>query len=124
MDDPRAIRTIRRSVSLVDQSGSASPSYALAVANRPDDATWQAIESAHASGEPVSGRVSRAVEGGLILDLRVNGLLPWALIETEAFAVKPLEQYVGQQLAVKIIELNRSGHNVVVSRRAVLEGEA
>jgi hypothetical protein len=42
--------------------------------------------------------VATAVRGGLILDLGVNGLLPWALIETDVANVKPLQEYVASGL--------------------------
>ena len=59
---------------------------------------WRRIEKAADSGEPVPGAVIEVVKGGLILDL-------------------------GQTLECKVIELNRSRNNVVLSRRAVLEEE-
>src|SRR6266550_4403077 len=63
---------------------------------------WKNIERAAESGEPVNGRVIEVVKGGLILDL---------------------DEFLGQELRCKVIELNRSRNNVVLSRRAVLEEE-
>jgi ribosomal protein S1 len=100
----------------VDHSDS-PPRRLSFVTSEADDRAWRRIEDASVSGETVCGRVSRAVHGGLILDLGVRALLPWVLIEIDAARVRPLEQYVGETLPVKIIELNRLGH-VVVSRRS------
>ncbi len=82
---------------------------------------WKAIEKAADSGEPVTGRVIEVVKGGLILDLGVRGFLPASLVDIRR--VQDLEEFLGQELRCKVIELNRSRNNVVLSRRAVLEDE-
>jgi small subunit ribosomal protein S1 len=82
---------------------------------------WRKIESAAESGEPVDGTVIEVVKGGLILDLGVRGFLPASLVDIRR--VHNLDEFMGQQLECKVIELNRSRNNVVLSRRAVLEEE-
>jgi small subunit ribosomal protein S1 len=82
---------------------------------------WKAIEAAAESGEPVTGRVIEVVKGGLILDLGVRGFLPASLVDIRR--VQDLEEFLGTELRCKVIELNRSRNNVVLSRRAVLEDE-
>jgi small subunit ribosomal protein S1 len=82
---------------------------------------WKAIEQAHEQGEPVTGRVIEVVKGGLILDLGVRGFLPASLVDIRR--VQDLDEFTGQELRCKVIELNRSRNNVVLSRRAVLEDE-
>src|SRR5438046_1950986 len=82
---------------------------------------WKAIEQAAESGEPVNGKVIEVVKGGLILDLGVRGFLPASLVDIRR--VQDLDEFLGQELRSKVIELNRSRNNVVLSRRAVLEDE-
>jgi small subunit ribosomal protein S1 len=82
---------------------------------------WKNIERAAESGEPVTGRVIEVVKGGLILDLGVRGFLPASLVDIRR--VQDLDEFLGQELRCKVIELNRSRNNVVLSRRAVLEEE-
>src|SRR5437667_439538 len=82
---------------------------------------WKAIEQAAESGEPVNGRVIEVVKGGLILDLGVRGFLQASLVDIRR--VQDLDEFMGKQLRCKVIELNRSRNNVVLSRRAVLEEE-
>ena len=82
---------------------------------------WKAIEGAAESGEAVTGRVIEVVKGGLILDLGVRGFLPASLVDIRR--VQDLDEFLGQELRCKVIELNRSRNNVVLSRRAVLEDE-
>jgi small subunit ribosomal protein S1 len=82
---------------------------------------WKRIEAAAESGEPVEGHVIEVVKGGLIIDLGVRGFLPASLVDIRR--VQDLEEYRDQVLLCKVIELNRSRNNVVLSRRAVLEEE-
>ncbi|HEY8723911.1 MAG TPA: 30S ribosomal protein S1 [Gaiellaceae bacterium] len=82
---------------------------------------WKNIEQAAESGEPVNGRVIEVVKGGLILDLGVRGFLPASLVDIRR--VQDLDEFLGQELRAKVIELNRSRNNVVLSRRSVLEEE-
>src|SRR4051794_118200 len=82
---------------------------------------WRKIEQAAESGEPIDGLVIEVVKGGLIIDLGVRGFLPASLVDIRR--VHNLEDFRGQTLECKVIELNRSRNNVVLSRRAVLEEE-
>jgi small subunit ribosomal protein S1 len=80
---------------------------------------WRRIEAAAESGEPVTGVVIEVVKGGLIIDLGVRGFLPASLVDIRR--VPNLDEYMSQDIECKVIELNRSRNNVVLSRRAVLE---
>src|SRR3954466_2503270 len=82
---------------------------------------WRRIETAAESGDPVEGSVIEVVKGGLILDLGVRGFLPASLVDIRR--VHNLDEFMGQKIECKVIELNRSRNNVVLSRRAVLEEE-
>jgi small subunit ribosomal protein S1 len=80
---------------------------------------WRRIEAAAQSGEPVEGSVIEVVKGGLIIDLGVRGFLPASLVDIRR--VPNLDEYMSTTIECKVIELNRSRNNVVLSRRAVLE---
>jgi small subunit ribosomal protein S1 len=82
---------------------------------------WKSIEEKAQSGEPIEGRVIEVVKGGLIIDLGVRGFLPASLVDIRR--VQDLDEFMGTELRAKVIELNRSRNNVVLSRRAVLEDE-
>jgi small subunit ribosomal protein S1 len=82
---------------------------------------WRRIEAAADSGQPVEGQVIEVVKGGLIIDLGVRGFLPASLVDIRR--VPNLDEYLGTSIECKVIELNRSRNNVVLSRRAVLEEE-
>src|SRR2546421_2368680 len=82
---------------------------------------WRRIEAAAESGEPVEGQVIEVVRGGLVMALGGRASLPASLVDIRR--VPHLDDYLGQKIECKVIELNRSRNNVVLSRRAVLEEE-
>ena len=65
------------------------------------------------------GTVIEVVKGGLIVDLGVRGFLPASLVDIRR--VQNLDEFMGEKIECRVIELNRSRNNVVLSRRAVLE---
>jgi small subunit ribosomal protein S1 len=82
---------------------------------------WRRIEAAAEAGTPVEGTVIEVVKGGLIIDLGVRGFLPASLVDIRRVA--NLDEFMSKPIECKVIELNRSRNNVVLSRRAVLEEE-
>jgi small subunit ribosomal protein S1 len=82
---------------------------------------WRRVEEAARSGESVEGLVIEVVKGGLIIDLGIRGFLPASLVDIRR--VPNLDQYLATKIEAKVIELNRTRNNVVLSRRAVLEEE-
>jgi small subunit ribosomal protein S1 len=131
---PVAELTIRRSVNPADEVAVGEEVDALVLTKEDADGrlilskkrarfelAWKKIEGAAESGEPVVGKVIEVVKGGLILDLGVRGFLPASLVDIRR--VQDLEEFLGRELRCKVIELNRSRNNVVLSRRAVLEDE-
>ena len=67
----------------------------------------------------VEGLVIEVVKGGLIVDIGLRGFLPASLVEMRR--VRDLAPYIGQRITAKILELDRTRNNVVLSRRTLLE---
>ncbi len=83
---------------------------------------WDKIKEAHDSDSLVAGRLVRRIKGGIVVDiLGVDAFLPGSQIALRQ--VPDFDELIGQEMEVKIIKLNRSRRNIVVSRRAVLERE-
>jgi len=85
------------------------------------ETAWENIINSNKENKNVCGEVIEVVRGGLILNVGVRGFLPASLIDRNR--VKSLEEYLHQELECKIIEVNRSRNNVVLSRKAVLNNE-
>lgn len=83
---------------------------------------WDKIKSAADEGITVIGKVIRKVKGGLIVNVfGVDAFLPGSHIDIKV--VKNFNQWVGKEIPVKILKLNKLRKNIVVSRKAAIEEE-
>ena len=82
---------------------------------------WDTIEKAANEKTPVMGTVLGRVKGGLTVDVGIKAFLPGSQLEIRP--VRNLDAYIGQQIEVRIIKLNKKRGNVVVSRKEILEEE-
>lgn len=81
---------------------------------------WDVFEEKSKSNEPLPAKVIKKVKGGLIVQiLTQEAFLPGSQID-----VKPIFNFdamLGQSFEVRIISINPSKHNIIVSRRVLLE---
>jgi small subunit ribosomal protein S1 len=82
---------------------------------------WDTIEKAATDKTPVMGTVVSRVKGGLTVDIGLKAFLPGSQLEIRP--VRNLDGYLGQQIEVRVIKLNKKRGNVVVSRKEILEEE-
>jgi small subunit ribosomal protein S1 len=120
--DPQDIVELGQHIeALVLQKEDADGRLILSAKRAAFEKAWQRIEEAHQDQRTVEGPVIEVVKGGLIIDIGLRGFLPASLVDIRR--VRNLDSFMGQRLECKVIELNRSRNNVVLSRRAVLEEE-
>ena len=82
---------------------------------------WDSIEKAATEKTPVKGTVVSRVKGGLTVDIGIKAFLPGSQLEIRP--VRNLDGYLGQEIDVRVIKLNKKRGNVVVSRKEILEEE-
>ena len=83
---------------------------------------WEKIREVHDSGEKITGKVARRIKGGLVVDIMgVDAFLPGSQVALRQ--VPDFDALIGDEMEVKIIKINKSRRNIVVSRRTVLEEE-
>lgn len=80
---------------------------------------WDSIIAVKEADGLVKGTVIEAVKGGLIMDVGLRGFLPASLVDMRR--VRDLQPYLGQTLEAKILEIDRTRNNVVLSRRDWLQ---
>ena len=120
--DPHEIVELGQHIeALVLQKEDADGRLILSAKRAAFEKAWNRIEEAHTEQRTVEGPVIEVVKGGLIIDIGLRGFLPASLVDIRR--VRNLDSFLGQRLECKVIELNRSRNNVVLSRRAVLEEE-
>lgn len=83
---------------------------------------WDKINQYFQEETPVEARVIRRVKGGLMVNISgVEAFLPGSQVDVKP-AVR-LDDYIGQNIKVKVIKLNWKRRNIVVSRRMLIEEE-
>lgn len=82
---------------------------------------WEFILENCEEGSIVTGRITRKVKGGLMVDIGMEAFLPGSQIDTKR--IKNLDEYLGKAFEFKILKINIERKNVVVSRRELLEAE-
>ncbi len=76
---------------------------------------WEKVEAAKASGEPITGKVTKTVKGGLVVDVGLRGFLPTSLI-SDTPGTDP-SSLVGTEVEVLVTEVDRASDRIVVSIR-------
>jgi len=82
---------------------------------------WDKLEQAANEKTPVKGLVVSRVKGGLTVDIGIKAFLPGSQVEIRP--VRNLDGYIGQEIEVRVIKLNKKRGNVVISRKEILEEE-
>ena len=80
---------------------------------------WERVISKYKENDIVTGRVTRKIKGGLLVDMGVPIFLPASQID-----VKPpgdISRYIGQEVTCRILKIDEARQNIVVSRRKLIE---
>src|SRR5271163_2651984 len=80
---------------------------------------WDKLEQAANDKTPVKGMVLSRVKGGLTVDIGIKAFLPGSQVEVRP--VRNLDGYIGTEIEVRVIKLNKKRGNVVISRKELLE---
>jgi small subunit ribosomal protein S1 len=82
---------------------------------------WEQFLGQHKEGDIVSGPVTRKIKGGLLVNIGVNVFLPASQVDTR----RPTDigEYIGKTLECKILIIDEERHNIVVSRRKLIEDQ-
>jgi len=107
---------------MVDRQGIQPEGYILLSHTRASRLrAWDNLEKAHRDGLILSGRVLGRVKGGLSVDVGVTAFMPGSQIDLRP--IHNLDTWVGKDIPVKIVKLNRRRGNVVVSRKTAIEDD-
>lgn len=82
---------------------------------------WQELREKQAHHTPFEVTIQDVVKGGLVTDVGVRGFIPASLIDVQF--VKDLNDFKGQTVQVIVHELDEANNKLILSRKAVLEGD-
>jgi len=84
--------------------------------------TWERIVRAHDTGEVLTGKITRRIKGGLVVDLMgLDAFLPGSQIDVKP--VRDFDQYIGKLMEFRVAKINHPNENVVVSHKVLIEAE-
>jgi small subunit ribosomal protein S1 len=104
---------------VVEREESHGGGYAVSHEKALRHKVWDKLEQAANDKTPVKGMVVSRVKGGLTVDIGIKAFLPGSQIEVRP--VRNLDGYVGTEIEVRVIKLNKKRGNVVISRKELLE---
>lgn len=82
---------------------------------------WDDIEKKFEAGETIKAPVTQVVKGGLVVDAGVRGFIPASMVSDHF--VEDLNQYKGQELELKIVELEPSENRLILSHKEIVQRE-
>ncbi len=83
---------------------------------------WEKIVEVHKTGEVITGLVTNKTKGGLIVDVfGMETFLPGSQIDVKP--VTDYDQFVGKTMEFKVVKINETIKNAVVSHKALIESD-
>jgi small subunit ribosomal protein S1 len=83
---------------------------------------WERIVEVHKTGEVITGTVTSKTKGGLIVDVfGMETFLPGSQIDVKP--VTDYDQFVGKTMEFKVVKINETIKNAVVSHKALIESD-
>ena len=83
---------------------------------------WERIVEVHKTGEIITGTVTSKTKGGLIVDVfGMETFLPGSQIDVKP--VTDYDQFVGKTMEFKVVKINETIKNAVVSHKALIESD-
>ncbi|MCL2218398.1 MAG: 30S ribosomal protein S1 [Chitinispirillia bacterium] len=81
---------------------------------------WDKIYDVFEKQDTVEGRLVRRIKGGVVVDLfGVDAFLPGSQIDLRQ--IPDMDAIIGQTFTFRVIKVNKTRRNIVVSRRVILE---
>jgi small subunit ribosomal protein S1 len=81
---------------------------------------WDLIQDGYENDKVIEGFVKRRTKGGLIVDIYgVEAFLPGSQIDVKP--IRDFDVFVGKAMEVKVVKINYTNDNVVVSHKVLIE---
>ncbi|MCX6593535.1 MAG: 30S ribosomal protein S1 [Acidobacteria bacterium] len=82
---------------------------------------WDTLEQAERDHTVIIGRVVSRTRGGVLVDVGAEAFMPTSHLDVRP--VHSVDPWLGQEIPVRVIKINRRRGNLVVSRRLAVEEE-
>ena len=82
---------------------------------------WDKVLETYVEGSVFKGTIRTQVRGGLIVDMDgVEAFLPGSQVDVSP--ARDLTPYIGREFDFKVIKISNERHNIIISRRELIEG--
>ncbi|MCC7350377.1 MAG: 30S ribosomal protein S1 [Phycisphaerales bacterium] len=80
---------------------------------------WESIMTTKKEGDPVEGKVTKKIKGGLLVDIGVPVFLPASQVDIR----RPgeISDWIGRNIDAVILKIDEERRNIVISRRKLIE---
>ncbi len=80
---------------------------------------WEHIMKSKKEGDPVHGKVTKKIKGGLLVDIGVPVFLPASQVDIR----RPgeISDWIGREIDAVILKIDEERRNIVISRRKMIE---
>lgn len=83
---------------------------------------WERVTSVHETGEIIQGKIIRRIKGGLVVDVwGIEAFLPGSQIDVKP--IRDFDQFIDKTMDLKIVKVNNTAENIVVSHKVLVEEE-
>ncbi|GAB6167003.1 30S ribosomal protein S1 [Thermostilla marina] len=82
---------------------------------------WMRVMESVKEGDVVTGKVTRKIKGGLLVDIGVNVFLPASQVDIRR--PRDIAEYIDKEIKCVVLKIDQARRNIVVSRRALIEAE-
>lgn len=122
--EPKEVLSVGDEVKVFVLRADAEESSIIVSKKRADfELAWQRLENAYRKGEILTAMVVDRVKGGVLVDLGIQGFVPYSHLDLSAYMKKTPEYLIGQSIPLKILELDRAKGKVVLSHKIAVEEE-
>ena len=105
-------------VVVLQRKGGVEGEFILSKKRADKEFAWKRILEAYEKKEPITATCTEAVKGGVIVDIGTRGFVPASQLDVRP--VKDLTEFIGDELKLKIIELDPQKKRVVLSRKDII----
>lgn len=118
-DDPESVKPGDEVTVLVEEVDPESETVKISKRKADRIINWEAIMKSKKEGDPVSGKVTKKIKGGLLVDIGVPVFLPASQVDIR----RPgeISDWIGRNIDAVILKIDEERRNIVISRRKLIE---
>ncbi|MFN4243904.1 MAG: 30S ribosomal protein S1 [Tepidisphaerales bacterium] len=118
-DDPDSVKVGDEVTVLVEEVDPETETVKISKRKADRIINWEAIMKSKKEGDPVSGKVTKKIKGGLLVDIGVPVFLPASQVDIR----RPgeISDWIGRNIDAVILKIDEERRNIVISRRKLIE---